>query len=565
MPGVSDDLLLPHVAFVHGLGLRAEDYAAMAAAGTGLVWSPRSNVSLYGETARIALAVRQGVSIALGSDWLPTGSMNLLRELSCAAELDDQLFDDALDDEALWSMVTLNAAMIAGTDDLLGSLAVGKLADIAIFDASERELHAAVVGAGAGDVALVLRAGRPLYGDAALIQALTLPDSCDLVSVPASFDDVCGVDKRLCAADEIGQSFAQLAADNASLYPAFFCGVPEGEPSCVPERSNTLGLPDGSVDGSTLYTGVPSAGDLDGDGLPNASDLCPTVFDPVRPLDQGAQPDFDADGDGDACDVCPFVAGASCDAPDPFDRDGDGIAVPYDNCPDLANAAQDDADDDGKGDVCDACPGFANRGLEPCAHDIYAIKQGTLSLGTRVRLRDALVTAVGGGGLFVQVKATDVGYQGTPYSGMYVFFGSSTLDDAVVVGNRVELVGSVQDFFGALQLGSVESLAITSALSESLPALIATTTAEIELGGASVQPLEGVGVELTGVTVTSGFDGSFEFTVTDASSGSLGVDDLLHRLSAPSVSQTFSALRGVYALRVGVPRLLPRAEADAVP
>jgi hypothetical protein len=118
---------------------------------------------------------------------------------------------------------------------------------------------------------------------------------------------------------------------------------------------------------------------------------------------------------------------------------------------------------------------------------------------------------------------------------------------------------------GALQLGSIESLAITSALSESLPALIATTTAEIELGGTSVQPLEGVGVELSGVTVTSGFDGSFEFTVTDASSGSLGVDDLLHRLSAPSVSQTFSALRGVYALRVGVPRLLPRAEADAVP
>jgi len=41
--------------------------------------------------------------------------------------------------------------------------------------------------------------------------------------------------------------------------------------------------------------------DVDGDGIPNAEDLCPEVQDP-------AQHDEDGDGIGDLCDVCPTVA-----------------------------------------------------------------------------------------------------------------------------------------------------------------------------------------------------------------------------------------------------------------
>ena len=78
------DLLEPQSAYVHAIALSAPDYAAMAASGTALVWSPRSNIRLYGNTAAATLADRAGVSIALGTNWIPTGSMNLLRELRCA-------------------------------------------------------------------------------------------------------------------------------------------------------------------------------------------------------------------------------------------------------------------------------------------------------------------------------------------------------------------------------------------------------------------------------------------------------------------------------------------------
>ena len=49
-----------------------------------MIWSPLSNLLLYGDTARVDVAKRAGVRIGLGSDWSPSGSKNLLGELKIA-------------------------------------------------------------------------------------------------------------------------------------------------------------------------------------------------------------------------------------------------------------------------------------------------------------------------------------------------------------------------------------------------------------------------------------------------------------------------------------------------
>src|SRR5215212_6802656 len=77
----SQNLLNPKGVLIHGISLGASDFQAMAAAGTALVWSPRSNLELYGVTANIAAALDAGVEIALAPDWAITGSSNMLDEL----------------------------------------------------------------------------------------------------------------------------------------------------------------------------------------------------------------------------------------------------------------------------------------------------------------------------------------------------------------------------------------------------------------------------------------------------------------------------------------------------
>ncbi len=80
--------------------------------------------------------------------------------------------------------------------------------------------------------------------------------------------------------------------------------------------------------------------DRDGDGFANAFDNCPYIANED-------QLDVDDDGFGDACDICPD---------DPFnDLDSDGICGDLDNCPAVANTGQQDQDLDGVGDGCDNC------------------------------------------------------------------------------------------------------------------------------------------------------------------------------------------------------------------
>ena len=49
-----------------------------------MVWSPQSNLRLYGATTLAADALRAGMPVALGADWLPSGSTSLLAELKVA-------------------------------------------------------------------------------------------------------------------------------------------------------------------------------------------------------------------------------------------------------------------------------------------------------------------------------------------------------------------------------------------------------------------------------------------------------------------------------------------------
>ncbi len=548
-PTVSHQLLEPQSAFVQNIALTAADWALMATQRSSLIWSPRSNIALYGNTAAVTLAARSGVRIALGNTWTITGSMNLLRELQCADSFNQSYLDGFFDDEDLWRMVTLNAAEATATLDVIGVLSPGRVADISIFDGSVHADHRAVIEGAAPSVALVLRGGKALYGDDAVVQALPDSPGCDAV-------DICGVDKRVCLQSEIGTSYAALSTAVASSYPAWFCSTPNDEPTCTPSRG-------ASVSGSTTYTGELTAADLDGDGMSNAADNCPTVFNPVRPMDTGAQPDADSDALGDACDPCPLTANTSCTVPDPDDHDGDGVLNWLDNCSAISNANQADLDGDDKGDACDPCPDGWNAGVMACPTSIYEIKQGIVAASDPAVLGNVLVTAANDAGFYVQVKASDANYEGPNFSGVFVFAPNS----GVVAGDRVSVTGTVNDFFGQIEVVA-DDVSVVSSLGEAPPAaVIVDAASEIALGGGLADDFEGVIVELAGLIVTD--DAPLPGPGDSAPTGEFVVDDLLRVndyfyaiTPLPAVTTPIDLLRGVLHYANNEYKIEPRGAAD---
>ncbi|WP_096086244.1 amidohydrolase family protein [Agaribacterium haliotis] len=291
-PGVN--IAASNDTFIHSVAATVPDAQVFKSSDMHLVWSPRSNISLYGNTAPVTLYDTMGIAVALATDWTASGSINLFQELSCAASYNEQYLDGYFSDYELWRMVTINAAEALGFANQIGAIKVGMLADIAIVKyQGESSAYSAVIDANIDAVALVMRAGQPLYGDQSLLdQLIAEPGQCE--SLQQAGLPLCGTEKALCVQQELGISLQELLAHNPSSasYPMYFCEAPADEPSCLPARPGQ-------------YSGLVTQNDADGDGIENSKDNCASVFNPIRPMDNNTQADYDQDGIGDVCDVSP--------------------------------------------------------------------------------------------------------------------------------------------------------------------------------------------------------------------------------------------------------------------
>lgn len=209
-------LYSPKTAIVHGAAFGVGELDVMAAHGMSLIWSPRSNVFLYGggtdytKTAKVPEAIDKGINVALAPDWSLGGSQNLLDELRFAALVNKEAFGGVLTPKMLTAMVTKNAARAVGLDAVLGTLEQGKKADLFVISGDVGLPYDALLAATPVSVRLVMVGGAALYGDPAL-SALGQP------SPPCDHIDVCCHPKFACvaapggtAANKLGQSYVEL-------------------------------------------------------------------------------------------------------------------------------------------------------------------------------------------------------------------------------------------------------------------------------------------------------------------------------------------------------------------
>jgi cytosine/adenosine deaminase-related metal-dependent hydrolase len=212
-------LYAPKTTIVHGTALGDAEFSAMAQHQMALVWSPRSNVFLYGggtdltKTANIPLALSKGLSVAIAPDWSIGGSQNMLDELRFADEVDNTQWGNQLSPKQLFEMATINAARNLGLGGVLGSLEVGKKADLFVIGGDTAAPYDALLRARPADVRLVMVGGVALYGDLPVAPLGPPTPGCETLAI-------CGATKFACVATTGGTSTNKLGQTYDDIYNA---------------------------------------------------------------------------------------------------------------------------------------------------------------------------------------------------------------------------------------------------------------------------------------------------------------------------------------------------------
>ena len=140
---LADTKLLRRSVLAHGVHLSDNDIALIASNSATVVHCPASNFKLASGVARILDLQRAGVNIALGTDGPASGNdLDLWIAIRLAGYMQKTMAKDpsVLPAVDLVRMATINGAKALQLDHIIGSLEVGKRADLIVLDADSPSL-----------------------------------------------------------------------------------------------------------------------------------------------------------------------------------------------------------------------------------------------------------------------------------------------------------------------------------------------------------------------------------------------------------------------------------------
>jgi cytosine/adenosine deaminase-related metal-dependent hydrolase len=158
--------------FIHCIAFSDEDIQKTAKAGASVSWCAASNMFMFNTTCKIKKFLEAGVNVTIGTDSTHTGSFNLFEEIHYARALYRQLYGEDLPAATIFKMVTENAAKAFWLQKDLGTLELGKLADILVLKAKRDDPFENLASADMKDVELLTMAGKPMLGEMRFIEFL---------------------------------------------------------------------------------------------------------------------------------------------------------------------------------------------------------------------------------------------------------------------------------------------------------------------------------------------------------------------------------------------------------
>jgi cytosine/adenosine deaminase-related metal-dependent hydrolase len=201
--------------FVHGVGIPSSDFPELAKKDIGLIWSPFSNLILYSQTLDIAAALKSGVTVAIGSDWVPTGTKSVLEEVKVARnyiikDMDKENLVDVFSsktgklekiDEELFKMMTENPAKMINHSEIkkaevtklnpsgyaesaVGTIAEGAMASVIIASYQDANPYTNLIKmTNEKDINLVVIDGKPIYGNKTYLDTLGYQNKYEVMPV----------------------------------------------------------------------------------------------------------------------------------------------------------------------------------------------------------------------------------------------------------------------------------------------------------------------------------------------------------------------------------------------
>lgn len=164
-------LLSPRVALGHSIDLTPDDFVALQRTGASIIHNPSAIMSISGRCP-VPELLEAGVTVCLGSDaGAPDRGFDMFRHMAQAMHYHRRHFRDpsVLPEGKALELCTIDAARALGLDRDLGSLEVGKKADIVLLDGMKPHLWPPVMPlnrithfANASDVDTVIVNGRVL-------------------------------------------------------------------------------------------------------------------------------------------------------------------------------------------------------------------------------------------------------------------------------------------------------------------------------------------------------------------------------------------------------------------
>ncbi len=131
------NILDENTLLIHCVWLTDEDIDMIAARGAGVSHNPESNAKLASGIAPVPELLKSNIPVGLGTDGCASNNnLDLFHEMDMAAKLHktETLDPTTMDARTVVEMATIGGARALGLDSHIGSLEVGKQADVIIID-----------------------------------------------------------------------------------------------------------------------------------------------------------------------------------------------------------------------------------------------------------------------------------------------------------------------------------------------------------------------------------------------------------------------------------------------